>query len=155
LGSGFKWVEPVGCEVVLIWFGLRNQLIWCGLVTVSGGVGWSGLINCVCYIWMELDPIWFPAHLQADSHSPVASLLPPPPHSPRLPSPRRRIDASAPPPPPPIQLHSRRTDDLSIKQRPSSPRSRGRRAVQSPEGGAVQDPPRRCSGGARKRRPPC
>jgi hypothetical protein len=65
LGSGFKWVEPVGCEVVLIWFGLRNQLIWCGLVTVSGGVGWSGLINCVCYIWMELDTIWFPAHLQA------------------------------------------------------------------------------------------
>jgi hypothetical protein len=66
--------------------------------------------------------------------------------------------ASTPPPlrpPPPIQLHSRRTDDLSIKQRPSSPRSRGRRAVQSLEGGAVQDPPRRCSGGARKRRPPC
>jgi hypothetical protein len=38
--------------VVLIWFGLRNQLIWCGLVTVSRGVGWSE-INQLCLLHLD------------------------------------------------------------------------------------------------------
>jgi hypothetical protein len=74
LGIGFKWVEPVGYEVVLIWLWAEKPINlvwfgycfwWSGLINRVCYIWWSGLINRVCYIWMELDTIWFPAHLQA------------------------------------------------------------------------------------------
>lgn len=43
LRCGFKWVEPIWWSMVWLCYGLRNYLVWCGLVLARDGVGWGGL----------------------------------------------------------------------------------------------------------------
>jgi hypothetical protein len=48
----FKWVEPVGCEVVLVWLWAEKpiNLVWFGYCFLWSGLEW---INQLCLLHLD------------------------------------------------------------------------------------------------------